>query len=177
MDVRQLGATQGAADAVALSGDDLAMMQFTSGSTGQPKGVLLTHANLLCNALGVIGHTGLSPQDRLLHVMPLYHTNGVNNQLVAPFIAGASVALVERFRAEDTEEQIARYRPTYMTGVPTMYARIVPHLRIRRSARRCASFAAARRRSRSSCTSRSRPRSACRWWFRTACRKRRAPRR
>jgi len=129
MHVRQLGATQGAADAVALSGDDLAMMQFTSGSTGQPKGVLLTHANLLCNALGVIGHTGLSPQDRLLHVMPLYHTNGVNNQLVAPFIAGASVALVERFRAEDTEEQIARYRPTYMTGVPTMYARIVPHLK------------------------------------------------
>jgi acyl-CoA synthetase (AMP-forming)/AMP-acid ligase II len=105
------------------------MMQFTSGSTGQPKGVLLTHANLQCNARGVIGHTRLSPDDRLLHVMPLYHTNGVNNQLAAPFIAGASVALVERFRAEEIEDQVARYRPTYMTGVPTMYSRIVPHLK------------------------------------------------
>jgi acyl-CoA synthetase (AMP-forming)/AMP-acid ligase II len=112
-----------------LSASDLAMMQFTSGSTGQPKGVLLTHGNLLANARGVIAHTSLAPGDRLLHVMPLYHTNGVNNQLVAPFIAGASVALVERFRAEEIEEQLARYRPTYMTGVPTMYSRMLPHLK------------------------------------------------
>jgi acyl-CoA synthetase (AMP-forming)/AMP-acid ligase II len=112
-----------------LCASDLAMMQFTSGSTGQPKGVALTHGNLVCNALGVIEHTKLSPADRLLHVMPLYHTNGVNNQLVVPFIAGASVAMVERFRAEEIEDQIERYRPTYMTGVPTMYSRIIPHLK------------------------------------------------
>ena len=129
MDVRQLAAGPGAARAVELAREDLAMMQFTSGSTGQPKGVLLTHGNLACNALGVIAHTKLSPKDRLLHVMPLYHTNGVNNQLVAPFIAGASVALVERFRAEEVEDQVALYQATYMTGVPTMYARIIPHLK------------------------------------------------
>jgi acyl-CoA synthetase (AMP-forming)/AMP-acid ligase II len=111
-----------------LAREDLAMMQFTSGSTGQPKGVPLTHGNLLCNAEGVIAHTGLTPRDRLLHVMPLHHTNGINNQLVAPFIAGASVALMERFRAEDIERQVAEYGVTYMTGVPTMYARIIPHL-------------------------------------------------
>ena len=131
MDVRQLAPSpvaKGGAEAD-LAPSDLAMMQFTSGSTGQPKGVLLTHGNLLCNALGVIGHTGLSPADRLLHVMPLHHTNGVNNQLVVPFIAGASVALVERFRAEEIEHQLERYRPTYMTGVPTMYSRVVAHLK------------------------------------------------
>jgi acyl-CoA synthetase (AMP-forming)/AMP-acid ligase II len=111
-----------------LAPDDLAMMQFTSGSTGRPKGVLLTHGNLLCNAEGIIAHTGLGPGDRLLHVMPLHHTNGVNNQLVAPFIAGASVALVERFRAEEAAGHIARFAPTYMTGVPTMYSRMLPHL-------------------------------------------------
>jgi len=132
MDVRTLEAAGPATGRSRLDDDlspaDLAMMQFTSGSTGQPKGVLLTHGNLLCNAMGVIGHTNLTPADRLLHVMPLYHTNGVNNQLIVPFIAGASVALVDRFRAEDIEAQVALYRPTYMTGVPTMYSRIVPHL-------------------------------------------------
>ena len=119
------------ARAPSLDGDDLAMMQFTSGSTGQPKGVLLTHANLLCNARGVIAHTGLGPAHRLLHVMPLHHTNAINNQLVAPFLAGASVALVDRFRAEEIEEQVAEFRPTYLTGVPTMFSRMLPHLKDR----------------------------------------------
>jgi len=110
---------------------DLAMMQFTSGSTGQPKGVPLTHANLLCNAEGVIAHTGITPADRLLHVMPLHHTNGVNNQLVVPLIAGATVVFVEKFRAEEIEGLIERHGITYMTGVPTMYARMIPHLKDR----------------------------------------------
>jgi acyl-CoA synthetase (AMP-forming)/AMP-acid ligase II len=116
----------------ALASEDLAMMQFTSGSTGQPKGVLLTHGNLLCNAEGVIAHTRLTPADRLLHVMPLHHTNGINNQIVAPFIAGASVVLVERFRAEEIEGLVAEFKPTYITGVPTMYSRVLPHLTDRR---------------------------------------------
>lgn len=110
---------------------DCAMMQFTSGSTGQPKGVLLTHANLLCNAEGVMAHTSLTPADRLLHVMPLHHTNGINNQLVVPFIAGATVVLADKFRAEDIEALVEHYRITYMTGVPTMYSRMIPHLKDR----------------------------------------------
>jgi acyl-CoA synthetase (AMP-forming)/AMP-acid ligase II len=113
---------------MALTHDDRAMMQFTSGSTGQPKGVLLSHRNLLANAEGVLKHTGLTPQDRLLHVMPLHHTNGINNQLIVPFLAGASVVLVERFKAESAADLIAQHRPTYMTGVPTMYSRMLAHL-------------------------------------------------
>src|SRR6185436_14839734 len=109
---------------------DLAMMQFTAGSTGLPKGVLLTHANLLCNAEGVTAHTSITAADRLLHLMPLHHTNGVNNQLVVPFIAGATVVLADKFRAEEIESLIARHRITYVTGVPTMYARIIPHLSV-----------------------------------------------
>ena len=114
-----------------LTASDLAMMQFTSGSTGQPKGALLTHGSLLRHAEGIIERTALTAADRLLHVMPLHHTNGVNNQLIAPFLAGASVVLAERFRAEDIEDQIADYGVTYLTGVPTMYARALPHLRDR----------------------------------------------
>lgn len=108
---------------------DLAMMQFTSGSTGLPKGALLTHGNLLRHAAGIIERTTLAATDRLLHVMPLHHTNGVNNQLIAPLLAGATVVLAERFRAEDVEDQIAAHGVTYLTGVPTMYSRMLPHLR------------------------------------------------
>ena len=108
---------------------DLAMMQLTSGSTGLPKGALLTHGNLLRHAAGIIERTRLTAADRLLHVMPLHHTNGVNNQLVAPFLAGATVVLAQRFRAEDIEDRIAAHGVTYLTGVPTMYSRMLPHLR------------------------------------------------
>ena len=106
------------------------MMQFTSGSTtGRPRGVLLSHRSLLRHAGGIIERTRLTAADRLLHVMPLHHTNGVNNQLIAPFLAGAAVILAGRFRPEDVEDQIAEQRITYLTGVPTMYARMLPHLR------------------------------------------------
>ena len=112
-----------------LTHADPAMLQLTSGSTGRPKGVLLTHGNLLCNAGGIVARTRITPSDRLLHLMPLHHTNGVNNQLIAPFLAGATVVLADRFRAEAVEDQIAEYGVTCLTGVPTMYSRMLPHLR------------------------------------------------
>ena len=112
-----------------LTTADAAMLQLTSGSTGEARGVLLTHGNLICNARGVVARTGLTPDDRLLHLMPLHHTNGVNNQLIAPLLAGASVVLADRFRAEAVEDQIAEHGVTCLTGVPTMYSRMLPHLR------------------------------------------------
>ena len=133
--------------------------------------------SLICNAEGVLRHTGTSPQDRLLHVMPLYHTNGINNQLIVPLLAGASVILLDRFRPEPTIEALRRDAPTYMTGVPTIYARMLPHLTPGERSRLCASCAAARRRSLRRCTSKSRRRSACRSSSPTACLRRPAPRR
>ncbi|TAL53361.1 class I adenylate-forming enzyme family protein [Pandoraea sp.] len=102
-----------------------ALLLFTSGSTGRPKAVELTQAALLNNALGVIAHSELGNADRLLHVMPIYHTNGVNNQLFAPLLAGACVVFAERFRAEDMPGLMARHRPSIITGVPTMYSRML----------------------------------------------------
>lgn len=98
---------------------------FTSGSSGKPKGVLQNHRGMLVNTLGVIRHTGLDAADKLLHIMPLHHTNGVNNQLLAPLLAGAAVVLANRFRAEQMPELFARHRPTIVTGVPTMFARML----------------------------------------------------
>lgn len=110
----------------ALDTADRALLLFTSGSTGRPKGVLLTHGNLLSNVAGIVPHTGLTADDRLLHVMPLYHTNGLNNQLFAPWLVGASVVLAGRFKADAMPALMERHRPTLITGVPTMYARMLP---------------------------------------------------
>lgn len=110
----------------AIAPEDPAFLLFTSGSSGKPKGVLQSHRGLLANALGVIAHAELSAQDKLLHVMPLYHTNGVNNQILAPLLAGCTVVLATRFRADDMPILLAKHRPTIVTGVPTMYSRMLP---------------------------------------------------
>jgi acyl-CoA synthetase (AMP-forming)/AMP-acid ligase II len=106
---------------------DDALLVMTSGSTGAPKSVLLTHGNLLSNAYGVAERTGVTPEDRLLHILPLHHTNGTNNLLIVPFSCGASVAMLERFRAETFYRDIATHRPTYVTGVATHYSRLLAH--------------------------------------------------
>jgi acyl-CoA synthetase (AMP-forming)/AMP-acid ligase II len=80
---------------------------------------------MLTNALGIVAHTSLGASDRLLHVMPLHHTNGVNNQLLAPLLAGSCVVLASRFKAEHVPELVEKHRPTLLTGVPTMYSRML----------------------------------------------------
>lgn len=108
-----------------IRADDPGLLLFTSGSTGRPKGVLLSHKGLFNNARGVVPSTGLTQHDKLLHVMPLYHTNGLNNQLFSPFLAGAHVVLADRFRAPDMPKLLDTHRPTIITGVPTMYSRML----------------------------------------------------
>jgi acyl-CoA synthetase (AMP-forming)/AMP-acid ligase II len=110
-----------------LTPDDDALLVSTSGSTSAPKAVLLTHGNLLSNTHGVAERTGVTPADRLLHMLPLQHTNGVNNLLLVPLACGASIVLLERFRAETFFDEIAAYRPTYITGVATHYSRLLAH--------------------------------------------------
>jgi malonyl-CoA/methylmalonyl-CoA synthetase len=108
-----------------LAPQDDALLVLTSGSTGDPKVVLLTHGNLLSNTRGIVERTAITPADRVLHNMPMHHTNGVNNQLIVPFACGASVVLLEHFRAETFFAEIARHRPTYFTGVATHYSRLL----------------------------------------------------
>jgi acyl-CoA synthetase (AMP-forming)/AMP-acid ligase II len=110
-----------------IARNDDALLMMTSGSTGAPKAVLLTHANLLSNAYGVAERTGVTPEDRVLHTLPLYHTNGTNNLLIVPFCRGASVVMLERFHAETFFDEIALHRPTYVTGTATHYSRLLAH--------------------------------------------------
>ena len=110
---------------VSMRKSDPALILFTSGTTGVSKGIVLSHGNLVHNALTVAARTNLHADDLLLHVMPLYHTNGLNNQVFAPLIAGAGVHLAPRFSAEHFFSWAADCKPTIVTGVPTIYHRLL----------------------------------------------------
>ncbi len=102
-----------------------ALVMYTSGTTGLPKGVMLSHANILANAAQVMERTEATPDDRVLHIMPLFHTNGIVNTTIGPLLVGASIALRPRFDLEDFWPAVARFRPTYFTAVPTVYSRLL----------------------------------------------------
>ena len=102
--------------------DDPALILYTSGTTGRPKGAVLTHRNLLWNAARIVEWLALGPGDRFLMVMPLFHANAIVLGLITPLLAGASTVVAERFRRELFWASIERHRPTTAGTVPTMLA-------------------------------------------------------
>jgi acyl-CoA synthetase (AMP-forming)/AMP-acid ligase II len=108
-----------------LDPDGLAVLCYTSGTSGRSKGVQLSHRNVLTNARRVCDRTGVGPEDRLLVIMPIFHANGLCNQVVVPFLGGASIVLRRRFVLEEFWPAVAHYRPTYFTAVPTILSRLL----------------------------------------------------
>ena len=101
---------------------DTAVILYTSGTTGRPKGVELSHFNVFWNAqLFARDLLGLTPEDRCLAVMPLSHVSGHTVALNAPLFAGAGVTLMERFDAEAVLRTISRDRIGFFLGVPAMF--------------------------------------------------------
>ena len=115
----------GAFASVDPEADELAMILYTSGSSGMPKGVPLTHAGALWTA----EHRLRAPPDlsseRLLVAAPLYHMNALWISCVVAFPGRAGVVMLPRFSARAFIEAIGRHRCTWLTGVPTMMALVV----------------------------------------------------
>ena len=103
-----------------------ALLIFTSGTTGQPKAVPLTLANLEANLEALVGTWGLSAADRLLHVLPAHHVHGLCLALYGCVRAGLSIVLAPRFEADTALRCLERYAITVFMGVPTMYHRFRP---------------------------------------------------
>ncbi|WP_104371576.1 long-chain-fatty-acid--CoA ligase [Desulfocucumis palustris] len=112
-------------------GKDPAVLIYTGGTTGKPKGVMLTHRALVANALQCGKWVGVSPEDRLLTVLPIFHGFGMSVCMNASVIAGAASILVPRFDPEEILKNIHRHRPTIFAGVPTMYIAMINHPRLK----------------------------------------------
>ena len=104
---------------------DVAALVYTSGTTGRPKGAMLTHGNFAANALSLIGAWRITPEDRLLLSLPLFHVHGLGNGLHTWLAMGYRLRLLERFRKEKIVDELLDFRPTVFFGVPTMYERLL----------------------------------------------------
>ena len=103
-----------------------ALILYTSGSTGRPKGAVLSHAALRgANESWAGPVMRLTPQDVVLAALPLAHSFGLNGALLAPLLAGSTVAIQERFAPEETLRAIARHRVTVFPAVATMFQRML----------------------------------------------------
>jgi long-chain acyl-CoA synthetase len=113
-------------DVVDRSPDDTAVILYTSGTTGQPKGAELTHANLSENvAVASTELFHLGPDDVVFGGLPLFHSFGQTCGLNAAISTGACLTLVSRFQPEKVLEVLARDRVTVFEGVPTMYVALL----------------------------------------------------
>jgi fatty-acyl-CoA synthase len=100
------------------------MIMYTSGTTGRPKGAVLSHGNLTWNALNVVVDTDLTHDEVTLVSAPLFHTAALNMTCLPTILKGGTVILEEAFDEARTLELIATHHVTTLFGVPTMYHRL-----------------------------------------------------
>lgn len=106
--------------------DSVAAISYTGGTTGTPKGVMLSHRNLLSNALHNLAVTGHAREDRWLHVCPMFHVAGTSNVFACTWV-GATSAILPRFEPRSVLDAIERHRITHAVFVPTMLAMLLEH--------------------------------------------------
>jgi len=102
-----------------------AMMVYTSGTTGRPKGVVTTHANLESQVTCLIEAWGWVPDDRILLVLPLHHVHGIVNVLACALWTGAACEMLPAFDAEAVWDRLASGRITVFMAVPTIYRKLI----------------------------------------------------
>lgn len=104
-----------------VSLDDICMIQYTSGTSGRPKGVMLTHGNVTWNCLNLLIDVDVSVQEVSLVVAPLFHTAGMNNSFLPPFLKGGTLVLMPAWDPDAALRLIEKHRVTSMVGVPAIF--------------------------------------------------------
>jgi long-chain acyl-CoA synthetase len=122
-----LASADPATEVAERAGDDTAVILYTSGTTGTPKGAELTHSNLRRNVEVVLGMWKFGPDDVVLGGLPLFHAFGQTCALNAAMAAGSCLTVLPRFDAGKALDVIQRDRVTVFEGVPTMFAALIHH--------------------------------------------------
>jgi len=112
----------------AASHEQVAALLYTTGTTGAPKGVMLTHRNLLFVAAVSSTLRGLTPDDRAYGVLPITHVYGLTSVMLGTLYAGACLYLCPRFTPDGLLAALRDHRLTIVQGVPAMYARLLEKL-------------------------------------------------
>ncbi|HTL82341.1 MAG TPA: acyl-CoA synthetase [Bacteroidia bacterium] len=107
--------------------DSNALMLYTSGTTGKPKGVVHTHASLLAQIECLIEAWKWTEEDSILHFLPLHHTHGIVNKLLCALYSGARCDMLPKFDAEIAWKRITAKNYSLFMAVPTVYAKLVQH--------------------------------------------------
>ena len=111
---------------------ELAVLQYTGGTTGVSKGVMLTHCNLVANAMQawewIVGREG---EERVLTVLPLFHIYALTACMNLALLSGGAMVILPKFDIDALLQHINDYEPTFFPGAPTMYVAVVNHPRIK----------------------------------------------
>ncbi|SOC16957.1 long-chain acyl-CoA synthetase [Ureibacillus xyleni] len=116
-----LSSTTATVEPVSVDNDDVAIILYTSGTTGYPKGAMLTHQNLYSNARDVGEYLAMTSEDRIIATLPVFHVFALTVVVNAPLLKGATVLLAPRFSPNEIYELAGSQKATVFAGVPTMY--------------------------------------------------------
>ncbi len=119
---------------------DVALALHTSGTTGRPRAVPLTHANICACARATVDWLRLTPEDRCLNIMPLFHVHGLLTAVFASLAAGGSVVCAPGLRPESFSDWVASFRPTWYTASPALHHAVLGALSERPGAARDCAF-------------------------------------
>ena len=112
--------------------EDIAVLQYTGGTTGVPKGAMLTHTNLVANAEQAYANfPDISEQERMLAVLPFFHVFAMTVTMNMAILGGMEMLTIPRFDLEQTLKLIVRRKPHYMAGVPAIFNAINNHKKIK----------------------------------------------
>ncbi|SIS47580.1 fatty acid--CoA ligase family protein [Salimicrobium flavidum] len=104
-----------------LEDDDLAVILYTSGTTGKPKGAMLTHKNIYSNAKDVAAYLEISESDRVIATLPMFHVFCLTVALNAPIVNGGTIIVIPQFSPGEVFAAARDHQATVFAGVPTMY--------------------------------------------------------